>query len=193
MKVKLLILLIIAVFCTQANCEQIAVMVQQTPADGGTVTPSVGVHNLDTGSAVTLTATPKAGYQFVYWLGDVADPTASTTMMRANSPRIIVAVFERVENEYVTPVANMQVSGGGSGLRGSAGDIVRQSGGAGGGKRPHKPHYPNYTPDEPEETDDFPVPEDNNDFPVPEVPEPATSLLLALGAMFGAWRRRIER
>jgi len=192
MKIRLLILLIVVVFCAQARSEQVAVMVQQSPADGGVVTPSVGVHNLNAGSDLTLTAIPKAGYQFVYWLGDVVEPTASVTMMRANSPRIVVAVFERVKNEYIVPVANMQVSGGGSGLYASAADIVRQGGGAGGGKRPHK-FYNSNTPDEPDNSDDFPVPDDMNDFPVPEVPEPATSLLLALGAMFGAWRRRPER
>jgi len=183
MKVNLLIIFVVAIFCAPAICGQVAVMVQQSPADGGTVTPSVGVHNLNTGSDLTISAIPKAGYQFVYWLGDVTDPTSGTTTMRANSPRIIVAVFERVENEFTMPVASLLVSGGGSGLYASPADIIRQSNSAGGAKRPHKPYYPD-NPEEPDEPDDFPV---------PEVPEPTTITLLALGTMFGAWRRRNER
>ncbi len=77
-------------YCTAGN---IAVLVQQTPANGGSVTPGIGVHEIGTNSQIALTAVPKPGYQFVYWLGDVADPTANNTTAYADNPKIIIAVF----------------------------------------------------------------------------------------------------
>lgn len=90
----------VAIFLIQpAYCQTggVALLIQQTPSQGGLVSPDVGVHHYDSGSAVTLIAIPRVGYQFVYWLGDVLDPTASKTIAYLDKPKIIVAVFTQVE------------------------------------------------------------------------------------------------
>ncbi len=54
--------------------EDIALLLQKAPANGGVVNIGTGVHHFSSNAEVTLTATPKSGYQFAYWLGDVSDP-----------------------------------------------------------------------------------------------------------------------
>lgn len=54
-----------------------------SPAEGGTVSPSGGTY--DTGSVVTLTATPATGYAFDQWSGDVSgNVTSANITMDAN-------------------------------------------------------------------------------------------------------------
>src|SRR4030043_361321 len=77
-------------YCRTAG---VALLVQQTPAQGGTVVPPPGVHYFAPDSQVALAATPKPGYQFLYWLGDVSDPNSSSTSAYLDGPKIIVAVF----------------------------------------------------------------------------------------------------
>jgi len=170
-----------------------ALLLQQTPVEGGKVTPGVGVHRFDINTELTLTAVPKPGYQFVHWLGDVSDPTASSTVVYLDAPKIIIAVFERAEFEPLNVEERPQSSPGG-GLRRSAVDYARGGGGGGGGRRPPKWRGPSWP--EPEEKD-FPVPEEEeevNDFPVPEpIPEPATGVLLSLGGLLAFARRRTKR
>ena len=76
-------------------------LLQQTPPEGGTITPDVGVHHFDLNTDVTLTAVPRPGYQFVYWLGDVSDPTSSRTIVYLDAPKIVIAAFERAEYELL--------------------------------------------------------------------------------------------
>jgi hypothetical protein len=82
--------------------EGVALLLQQSTPEGGTVTPQIGVHQFDPGTEITLTATPNPGYQFVLWIGDVIDPTSSSTTLHLDSPKIIVAVFEKLEYESLT-------------------------------------------------------------------------------------------
>ncbi len=141
-------------------------LLQQTPAEGGEVAPGVGVHHYEIGSQVTLSAAPRKGYQFVYWIGDVSDPTSNNTMANLDTPKIIIAVFEKSEYDYL-PRHENELWAFGS-LYTSAVDYKQQGGGGIGGKRPRKPVT--YTrPIEPE-------------FPVP-VPEPVTGALLGLGSL----------
>lgn len=160
-------------------------LLQQSPAKGGTITPAVGVHHFGLNTEVTLTAVPEPGYQFVYWMGDVSDPAASTTVAYLDAPKIIIAIFERSKYEFAVMDVMSQGASGGSGLIASAADYSRTSGGGGGGKRPSKFRWPSPSEQEPA---DFPVPDENdhNDsIPVPEpIPEPATAVLLALGSLF---------
>lgn len=103
---------------TYCRADGIALLLQQTPIEGGIVTPSVGVHYFAPNAKITLTAVPKPGYQFVYWLGDVRDPMASSTTVYLDAPKIIVAIFERTEYEFLT-AADMEArpqSGPGGGL-----------------------------------------------------------------------------
>ncbi len=166
-----------------------ALLLQQTPPQGGTISPSAGVHNFAPHTEVVLTAVPKPGYQFVYWLGDVSDPTTNSTTAYLDVPKIIIAVFQRLEYEFEI-YEEMATSVPYGGLRGSAGDYARGGGGGGGGRRRPKWRWP--TPPEQPEPPDFPTPEEGNDFPVP-VPEPATGVLLVLGGLFALTGRRTIR
>ncbi len=130
-----------------------------------------------------MTAVPKPGYHFVYWLGDVSDPTANSTIVYLDAPKIVIAVFERVEYDFLAVEERAQSRPVG-GLVGSAGDYARGGGGGGIGRRPSWPSPPSPPPPPPEEEEDFPVPPEGNDFPVPEpIPEPATVLLLGWGSL----------
>ena len=71
-----------------------ALLIQQTPAEAGTVSPEAGVHHFELNANVTLKAVARPGYQFVCWMGDVSQPTAPATVVRLDSPKIVVAVYE---------------------------------------------------------------------------------------------------
>ena len=167
-----------------------ALLLQQTPPQGGKISPSVGVHHFEPYAEVTLTAVPKPGYHFVYWLGDVSDPTANSTIVYLDAPKIVIAVFERVEYDFLAVEERPQGSPVG-GLVGSGADYSRRGGG-GIGRRPSPPSWPSPPEEEkPEEKEDFPVPPEGNDFPVPEpIPEPATVLLLGWGSLALLRKRR---
>jgi hypothetical protein len=102
-------LIILGVLFTPAYCQTsgVILIIQQNPPQGGVITPGAGVHNFEINAEVTLTAIPKPGYQFIHWLGDVVDPTASTTVVYLNKPKIIIAVFEQTEYGFL-------IGGGGS-------------------------------------------------------------------------------
>ncbi len=170
------------------SSNDVSLLLQQIPAQGGTITPSVGVHHLKPNSEITLTANPKPGYQFICWLGDVSDSKASSTVAYINGPKIIIALFERTEYESLLPQTDT-TGGGGSGASGSDSGgstsfFTNPSGlmiGGGGGKpkvllpTPESVSWPiNIEPSAPE----------------PAVPEPATVILLALGSLFTFTRRR---
>lgn len=150
-----------------------ALLLQQVPEDAGTITPGTGVHYLEQNTSVTLTAVPQPGFQFVYWLGDVREPTLNRTTMYLDAPKIVVAVFERDKYELEDLAGLVRGIPGGlrGGLRASAADYSRQGYSGGGGRQPSVRGQPLKPPEPP-----LPPPE----VPVP-VPEPATIVLLALG------------
>ena len=175
----LAVMFILCALLKPAYCETdgTALLVQQTPVQGGTITPDVGVHHFDLDTDVTLTAVPRPGYQFVYWLGDVSDPAANRTVVYIDAPKIVIAIFERAEYEFLDVQERAQSAPGG-GLFASAADYARQGFGGGGGRRPNGPSWPKPPNGEP----------DDDDFPVP-IPEPATVCLLGLGGLSLLCRR----
>lgn len=149
--------------------ETTSVMIQSTPAQGGIVSPEVGVHNMQFSTELVLTATPRSGYSFVYWIGDVSDPTSSRTTAKLNSPKIIIAVFEKNDYENLQP-AEMVTKNPGGGVVPSP--TYTPASGSNAMVVPDKPDKP--TP-----------PENNTDVPVPEpIPEPATGLIIITGSWF---------
>ncbi len=165
----LLPLLAIMVLCVcglvfaQDGPDSCVLLIQQSPVDAGTVSPGLGVYRAEINQTVTLTATPKPGYRFLYWLGDVTDTQANQTTVVVDSPKIVIAIFERSEFEQL-PMMEM-TSGGGRG----GGDFLiakpirgGQSGVSPAGLTPKKPPVRPKKEEEP-------------------IPEPATLVLLGLG------------
>ena len=173
-------------YCRQRESEGYALMIQQSPVNGGTVTPGLGIQRFGLNEVVTLTAIPKPGYHFVYWLGDVIEETTEETTVVVDSPKIIIAVFERTEYSTLAELDTIRPGIG----RGGAG-AVRTDFRMGprinpGGWKDRDWDWPTYEP--PESYDrDFPVPDGDmgEDFPVPDdepVPEPTTIAMVGLGA-----------
>ena len=152
-----------------------SVLMQESPVGAGEIKPGIGVQAFKANQTVTLTTAPKNGYHFVCWLGDVRDPSANRTSMVVDGPKIIIAVFERDEYAFLAP-RGPQISVGPPGVYPRY-DSYTNSNGID-SPTPHYHDHPHY-PDEP--TEDPP--------PVPEVPEPATMMLLGVGA----WLLRMNR
>ncbi|MBL7214604.1 MAG: PEP-CTERM sorting domain-containing protein [Phycisphaerae bacterium] len=171
-------------------------LIQQSPVGAGSVSPGAGVHKIQIGQTVSLSAIPKQGYRFLYWLGDVSATGTPDTTIQLNSPKMVVAVFTRQEYEEELPGVSLikgAYAGGGGGGRLIGTPMQSPAGVNPGGYSYYNPgdvinniDYPDSdeTPD-----DDIPVPDnDNDDIPVPnedgtEVPEPSTILLLAFGSI----------
>ena len=158
-------------------------LLQQSPPEGGTITPQAGTHYYKLNSTVVLTATAKAGYQFVCWLGDVKDPSSNNTIVELDTPKIVVAIFERIEFEFMAseggslsmPIGGAVPSAGSFYPSGRFGDMP-------GTRRTSRYVQP---------TNDQELP-DFNDFPVP-LPEPATVLLLMFGGMLAIGRGETKK
>lgn len=174
-----------------------ALLIQQSPADGGSVTPGSGVHKIQIGQTVSLSAIPKPGYRFLYWLGDVSATGTTDTTIQVDSPKMVVAVFSREAYEEELPGVSLikgASAGGGGGGR-MLGNPVQTPASINPGSYYDSPNYvinsvdPFEPPTEDENDDDIPVPGgSDDDIPVPgendnEVPEPATVLMLGLGSL----------
>ena len=148
-----------------------AVLVQESPVGAGEITPGLGVHTFGINEMVTLTTVPKAGYHFVYWLGDVSDPTTNRTMLAVDGPKIVIAVFER--DSYELPGNSAAISSGPESLTPRYDQI---SGGEFSSSPSPSPNPPGPPP------------------PTPEpVPEPQTMILLSAGAYMGLRKRLFEK
>lgn len=160
-----------------ADCcaEEVVLLLNQTPAKGGNISPIAGVHRFKPGSQITLTANAKPGYQFVHWLGDVSDATATKTMVYLNEPKVVVAVFKQAEYGTKAILPGAGGGGGGGGLMPTAGNFYPQggisAGVGGGGSKPQS------------------GPVINVNKTTPEVPEPATGVLMVMGSLYAFARR----
>ena len=182
----------------QSQGVDVALLVQQTPPSGGAITPSPGVHFFAPNSEIVLTAVPNPGYKFIYWLGDVGDPTANRTITYLNKPKIIIAIFEPIE--YGTSFMGRGSAGGGRVTSGGLVATAIDYGGwgqaslASSGSRSSESQAPNLYQQVVE-----PLPPGPPDYPIgpepvmpsePPIPEPATGILLLLGSLFVIARKR---
>lgn len=162
-----------------------ALMLEMTPPQGGNLNIVPGVHSFDRFAAVTLIATPKPGYQFVYWLGNVSDATAGTTTVYLDSPKMVIAVFTQNKFETIGMDGDAVGGEGSGGLLRSSSSYSSNGGGGGGGNHERDPHEPD-VPDSFGENEHDPH---SPDVPAP-VPEPATAVLFFAGFLALAKRRR---
>lgn len=147
------------------------VFMQESPVGAGVIKPGIGVHTYQAKENIILTTAPKTGYRFVGWLGDVRDSGSNRTSMVVDGPKIVIAVFERDEYEFLEK-SGPQISVGPPALYPRSDSYTNN-----GGTWP----YPPDKPDDPDYPDD---PDPRNDPPpVPEIPEPATMIMLGLGAL----------
>lgn len=190
-----------------ASDDGYALLIQSSPPGAGAVTPGMGVHKVSIGQTVPLSAQPKQGYRFLYWLGDVSSTSGSDTTVSIDSPKLVVAVFTREDFNEELPgpgiTDGLYAPGGGRGY-----NPIQSPGPVSPGvpfddsRRGSIPQPPNGIDDipVPGDGDDIPVPGDGDDIPVPgdddipvtgdnEVPEPATVLLLGLGSSMLLKRR----
>ncbi|MBN1787682.1 MAG: hypothetical protein JW806_04740 [Sedimentisphaerales bacterium] len=147
-----------------------AILVQESPVGAGQIKPGIGVHTFNANEEVTLTTVPEPGWHFVYWLGDVFNPTSNRTMVSVDGPKIIIAVFQR--NEYELPQNSAAISVGPEILTPRV-----DASGSGGGGISVGPQKTNDTPTPIPYPIPIPMPE-----PIPEpVPEPHTAIFLFIG------------
>lgn len=62
----------------------------------GSTTPAAGHHLYPTGTVVNISATPDAGWQFVNWSGDAANPNSATTTVTMNANKAVTTNFNQI-------------------------------------------------------------------------------------------------
>lgn len=167
----LILIIIVAGVFTPAYCQSsdVSLFVRQTPDKGGATSPVSGIYHFTPDSEVTLTATASPGFKFVYWLGDVSNPQAVSTVVHLDEPKIVIAVFEQAEGGFSGGGLS---GGGGGGLTYTGGGI---SSGGSISTTAAEVETVAYSP---------------SGDAAPEVPEPATGVLLILGSVFAFAKRR---
>ena len=190
---RILLAVFAAILTSLANplsCQalQTAILLRQSPTEGGIINLGEGVHQFEQYTEITLTAIPKSGWQFVCWLGDVSDTSTPATTAFIDAPKIIIAVFERAAYEFLIGEI------GATSCAWPKPDFKCAKLCPGGGRRHTEisaastsPTPP--PPPPPPPSDKFPVPQK---FPVP-LPEPTTVILLALGGMYAFRKHTYKR
>lgn len=166
---SVLVFLLTACIAVAQDDTGYALLLQSSPQEAGSITPGNGVHKVQVGQTVELSAVPRQGYRFLYWLGDVGAVGTIRTTVQLDSPKMVIAVFERERFDDLKD-ANIIAGSAEGGMIGS-GNSISSGGSISGGSYPIINPTPGPTP--PLDDDDFPVPDD--------IPEPTTMLLLGLG------------
>ncbi len=83
------------------------------PVGGGTTTPPKGTYSYPHGTVLPITAVPAQGYTFLYWTGDVADPSSPSTTVVLNTDKGVIAHFGPAVTKYTLTMA-VDPSGGGT-------------------------------------------------------------------------------
>ena len=92
---------------------------------------------------IRLTAVPRPGYHFLYWLGDVIDPHSISTAAYLDGPKIIVAVYARISEDEIFELGDAEEEiFEFEEMSPSAGGAPRSMGGGGGGVRAKEPTPP---------------------------------------------------
>ncbi len=159
--------------CGYGQASGYELCIELSPAQAGKLSPDSGTHRYSADAIVVLSAEPQPGYQFAYWLGDVADPKSQRTTVHVNSSKVVVAIFQPAKEDYRTEVLIGGGGGGGGGAIPTRIDLSTPGGGIAGGGAKSKAAVVS-----------VPVP-----VPVP-VPEPATILLLGAGVLALRRKRR---
>jgi hypothetical protein len=174
-----LLAIVLAMPAQAADESGYALLLQSSPAHGGKIMPGNGVYKMQMGQDVTLVAVPEKGYRFLYWVGDVGQMDSTRTSVQMDSPKLIVAVFERDKFEEMEPVLMEAAGEAAGGLYGSPYPLT--------GTASIWEWDPIIEP-EPNPTDPK-----SDKFPVPDkepVPEPMTILLLGMGSVVAMRMRK---
>ena len=168
-----LLALVLVPFASAAD--DYVLIVKPSPAEAGVVSQSAPQNGF-----ASVSATPQNGYQFVYWLGDVTDPASSTTTVSVDSPKLVIAVYERTDYQIEAALGGTGIAGAAGGSApGIAPSVVT-------GVEPSAPgakRYSNSSYGSSNVIDDTPL---NPDLPVPDettIPEPSTLALFALAGL----------
>jgi hypothetical protein len=181
-KIKVLLVaavLAVCVFPAMAQNEEFALLVQTSPAHAGLVTPSTGVQMSGLDQLVDISATARDGYQFAYWLGDVTDPTNNNTTVLVDTPKMVIAIFERAELAIAASSGFPSSAVGATTAAAGPASRLTRSGQVG-----YSHAMSSVTPDTP--SYNYPTPT----LPIVPVPEPATMILLGSGVVMLARRKR---
>lgn len=68
-------------------------------AGSGTTIPSEGNHKIEADTEKEISAHPDVGYEFDYWLGDVADTNSATTTVYMDEDKTVKVYFKEAEDE----------------------------------------------------------------------------------------------
>lgn len=169
--VPILILCFCSIIWAQTNY---SVLFQESPPGAGEIKPGTGVHTYAPSETVPLNTVPKKGYKFVTWLGDVRNPAENRTQLTVDGPKIVIAVFER--DEYEFSAEGPQITQGPPALYPNSVSYTTD-----GGTWDPPIHYHDDPPDNPH-YDPPPVP----------TPEPATIVMVGIGAWLAAKHRKKE-
>jgi len=142
-----------------------SLLLQSSPVNGGNITPGNGVHKVQIGNQVKVVAVPSTGYRFLYWIGDVGEVGTAQTFVRMDSPKLVVAVFEREQFEKLPEVGIV------GGAPSNSGGLVRSASSSSGSS---------VSPSSYRGDSNISYVIENE---IIKTPEPATLFLLGLGAV----------